>query len=164
MMSQGNVSNQSIDNSNRFIKVIEVKNPKSFENLINFDIDDELRPCLNNRFDSRYTITAFMVEVNGIIFGHAICFYDIKDNITFFGYFGTYGQNPKLINLLLEKIIKFGETTKSRFIIGPYNLLSGTPSLGFHKQEHEDYIKSFIKSGFSELRKRNLLILLIKHF
>lgn len=164
MISQGYfINRKSHNDASRKVIIKEIDDNSLLDTILNFELQSKPEYSRLAGLETRFKVTAFALKIDGILFGHAVCFYDKIDNLLLFGYFGTYSQNPTLNNCLLKRIISFSRRLEASFILGPINILSSDKEMGFHEHLDNDYIKSCKDSGFLELQKRNMSLIMIKY-
>ena len=152
--------NKIINLPKREIIIERITDHNLINNEICIDLDSIFDPKIILEKKSDYEISAIVLKVDKIVFGHSICFYHKKENILYFGHFGAYGQIENLINLLVKEIEILGKNKNVNFIVGPFNLTSKEEKNGFNEKIHRDYIQVCKDNGFFDFINNPRIILI----
>jgi len=105
---------------------------------------------------------SIVLEYDREIVGHTLI-YDDMDNNLFFGYVGVKDHNTKIIQYLIDELVKYARKHNFNLIRGPINIPTPIYGFGFMKEGSLDdlfvgkpvnppiYQKLFLKAGFNVL-------------
>ena len=109
-----------------------------------------------------FNTKSICIEEESKIIAHTLVFHAERSKVLYFGFFNVEGDEPKMIQILIDEILKYYKNNNFESIFGPVNLPTPIFGWGFMKESTNKrvcvgnpinppiYQETFLKSGFQE--------------